>query len=81
MEMPVFRPPSNTILPTMATTATMKDSVIDSGGGRTESEPPREMKRCSMKMCQTEVQGEGGTRQGKHVQRHWAISSWILDTH
>lgn len=53
----------------MVTTATMKDSVANSGDGHTESGPPREMKRCSMKMCQTEYgkgidsEGEGGARQ------------------
>jgi hypothetical protein len=42
----------------MMTTATMKDSVADSGDGHTESGPPRENKRCSMKMCQTEYRRE-----------------------
>lgn len=46
---------------------TVKDLVADSGDGHTESGPPRVMKRCSMKMCQTEygkgIEGEGRARQ------------------
>lgn len=66
---------------------TAKDSVADSGDGHTESGPPRVMKRCSMKMCQTEygkrAEGEGGTRQEekRHPSRARGIRScfWLFN--
>jgi hypothetical protein len=61
---------------------TVKDSVADSGDGHTESGPPRVMKRCSMKMCQTEygkgTEGEGGARQEKETSESGAWDSFLL---
>jgi hypothetical protein len=36
----------------------MEYSVADSGEGHTKSGPPKEMKRCSIKMCQQSTEKE-----------------------